>query len=72
MSPAALLETHENGLYGGIGPHPSFVQVAEPYIFEQTVRQRIVDGSGGNEARENANRLQGVQWIENVRKALHL
>ncbi|KAF2154167.1 hypothetical protein K461DRAFT_320327 [Myriangium duriaei CBS 260.36] len=71
MVPAPLMDIHENGLYGGIGPHPSFVQVAKPYIFESTVQQ-CLDKNGGNEARELSNRLQGVQWIDSVRKALSL
>ena len=68
MAPMALLEMHENGLYGGIGPHPSFVQVAKPFVFEQTV-QRC---RGDDEARETASRMQGVHWIDGVRKALNL
>ncbi|PNS16801.1 CTD kinase subunit beta [Sphaceloma murrayae] len=71
MVPMPTIETHENGLYGGIGPHPSYVQVAKPYIFEQSV-QRCLETNGNNEARESGNRLQGVAWIESVRKALQL
>ncbi|KAF4552069.1 Cyclin-like protein 1 [Elsinoe fawcettii] len=71
MVPAVTIETHENGLYGGIGPHPSFVQVAKPYIFEQSV-QRQLEANGGSEARDIVTRLQGVSWIDSVRKALQL
>ncbi|KAG8626951.1 hypothetical protein KVT40_005896 [Elsinoe batatas] len=71
MVPAVPVETHENGLYGGIGPHPSFVQVAKPYIFEQSI-QKSIEANGGSEARDINIRLQGVAWIDNVRKALQL
>ncbi|PSK36143.1 CTD kinase subunit beta [Elsinoe australis] len=71
MVPAPLIETHENGLYGGIGPHPSYVQVAKPYIFEQSI-EKCLEVNGNTESRESGGRLQGVAWIENVRKALQL
>ncbi|OJJ35668.1 hypothetical protein ASPWEDRAFT_40901 [Aspergillus wentii DTO 134E9] len=51
--------------------HPSFIQVAKPYIFEQTI-QNCIAAMGVNPLREEALRLQGVTWIDNVRKALHL
>jgi CTD kinase subunit beta len=51
--------------------HPSFIQVANPYIFEQTV-QSCIESMGMSLTRENALRLQGVAWIDNVRKALNL
>ncbi|OQE26510.1 hypothetical protein PENSTE_c005G00858 [Penicillium steckii] len=51
--------------------HPSFVQVAKPYIFEQTI-QECIQAMGVDPTREVSQRLQGVTWIDNVRKALRL
>ncbi|KAK2767282.1 RNA polymerase II C-terminal domain kinase beta subunit [Emmonsiellopsis sp. PD_33] len=53
------------------GPHPSYIQVAKPYIFERTVHECIA-ATGVDQLREDNIRLQGVTWIDNVRKALHL
>lgn len=53
------------------GPHPSFIRVASPYIFEQKV-QECLRALGSSEAKEDTIRLQGVMWIDNVRKALQL
>ncbi|KAL4928300.1 Fructosamine kinase-domain-containing protein [Aspergillus undulatus] len=51
--------------------HPSFIQVAKPYIFEQTI-QKCMTVMGVNPLREETMRLQGVTWIDNVRRALNL
>ncbi|KAJ5169020.1 uncharacterized protein N7482_004614 [Penicillium canariense] len=51
--------------------HPSFIQVAKPYIFEETI-QGCIEAMGVNRTREESLRLQGVSWIDNVRKVLHL
>lgn len=51
--------------------HPSFIQIAKPYIFEQTI-QDCIAAMGVNPLREEALRLQGVTWIDNVRRVLHL
>ena len=51
--------------------HPSFIQVAKPYILEQTI-QDCIAAMGVNPLREEALRLQGVTWIDNVRRVLHL
>ncbi|EPS27492.1 hypothetical protein PDE_02435 [Penicillium oxalicum 114-2] len=51
--------------------HPSFIEVARPYVFEETI-QGCIAAMGGNHTREESLRLQGVAWIENVRTALHL
>jgi CTD kinase subunit beta len=53
------------------GPHPSYIQVAKPFIFEQKVQGQII-ATGANPAREDNFRLQGVQWIDEVRRALQL
>ena len=52
-------------------PHPSFIQVARPYIFEKTI-QDCKAVMGVNPLREEALRLQGVALVDNVRRALHL
>ncbi|KAL2825481.1 Fructosamine kinase-domain-containing protein [Aspergillus cavernicola] len=51
--------------------HPSFLQVAKPYIFEQTI-QKCMAAMEVNTLREENLRLQGVTWIDNVRRALNL
>ncbi|KAJ5794391.1 Glutathione S-transferase/chloride channel C-terminal [Penicillium paradoxum] len=51
--------------------HPSFIQVANPYIFEQTV-ENCIEAMGVNPIRETSLRLQGVAWIDGVRRALNL
>ncbi|KAJ5272801.1 hypothetical protein N7478_007926 [Penicillium angulare] len=51
--------------------HPSFIQVARPYMFEQTI-QDCIHAMGMNPMREESLRLQGVSWIDNIRKDLHL
>ncbi|KEF55172.1 uncharacterized protein A1O9_08826 [Exophiala aquamarina CBS 119918] len=53
------------------GPMPNFVQVAKSYVFEQEIQQCLKD-NGVTQAREDNIRLAGVQWIENVRRALKL
>lgn len=52
-------------------PHPSFIQVAKPFVFEQTI-QECLAAIGVDPLREESLRLQGVTWIDNVRRALHL
>jgi CTD kinase subunit beta len=51
--------------------HPSFIQIAKPYIFEQTI-QKCIAAMEINPLREESMRLQGVTWIDNVRRALNL
>ncbi|KAL4796133.1 Fructosamine kinase-domain-containing protein [Aspergillus venezuelensis] len=51
--------------------HSSFIQVAKPYIFEQTI-QKCMAAMGVNTLREESLRLQGVTWIDNVRRVLNL
>ncbi|EAW08032.1 putative cyclin [Aspergillus clavatus NRRL 1] len=51
--------------------HPSFIQVAKPYVFEQTI-QKCIAAMGVNPLREESLRLQGVTWIDNVRRVLYL
>lgn len=47
------------------------MQVAKPYIFEPKV-QECIRATGTKEAKEDTIRLQGVAWIDDVRKALQL
>ncbi len=54
-----------------IGRLPNFVQVAKSYVFEQQI-QRSLQDTGVSQAREDSIRLAGVQWIDNVRRALKL
>ncbi|KAI9816327.1 MAG: RNA polymerase II C-terminal domain kinase beta subunit [Phylliscum demangeonii] len=54
-----------------VGPHPSYIQVAKPYVFEQKV-QRCLHSSRIGPVKEDSLRLQGVAWIDGVRRALHL
>ena len=64
QSVGSLVDVH-------VGPHPSYIKVAKPYIFEQRLEESIA-GTGANSAKEVAARLQGVAWIDNVRRSLHL
>ncbi|KAK6002185.1 hypothetical protein QM012_001823 [Aureobasidium pullulans] len=54
-----------------VGPHPSFIQVANPYIFQQQL-QNSLNALGATEHKEDSIRLQGVHYIDSVRKALQL
>ena len=53
------------------GRLPNHVQVAKTYVFEQEI-QRCLKDNGVSLAREDNIRLAGVQWIDNVRRALKL
>ena len=53
------------------GSLSSFIQVAKPFIFEKTI-QECFAATGADPIREDSNRLQGVTWIDNVRKSLQL
>lgn len=56
---------------GRTGPATSIIQVAKPYIFEQTIQERLKT-TGVSQLREDQIRLAGVQYIDSVRKALKL
>ena len=68
MAPVQSSEGVENG---HVGPHPSYIQVAKPYIFEEKL-QECMAVTGVTEAKEDNIRLTGVAWIDSLRKALHL
>ena len=73
ISPEKIRETENMGSNPSepLNPHPSFIQVARPYIFEKTI-QDCKAVMGVNPLREEASRLQGVTRIDSVRRMLHL
>lgn len=54
-----------------VGPHPSYIEVAKPYILQSAVQRCLVD-LAMSDAKEDAVRLQGVAYIDQVRRALQL
>lgn len=54
-----------------VGPHPSHIEIAKPYIFQHTITA-CLNAAGVTEAKDDSIRLQGVAWIDSVRKALQL
>jgi CTD kinase subunit beta len=54
-----------------IGPHASYIEVAKPYILESRIRKCLADLSM-TDTKEDAARLQGVTYIDQVRRALQL
>jgi hypothetical protein len=75
MSPAppsaSILLDVAAAQYQLVGPDPSVIQVAKPYIFERTIGE-CIKKIGTNAVKEDSFRLQGVAWIDNVRRALQL
>jgi CTD kinase subunit beta len=53
------------------GPHPSYIEVAKPYILQSRI-QKCLNDVNMSDAKEDAVRLQGVAWIDQVRRALQL
>lgn len=68
MSSSQITEPMENG---HVGPHPSYIEIAKPYIFEPRIKE-CLNAAGVSEAKDDSIRLQGVAWIDSVRKAMHL
>ena len=68
MAPSQIAEQTENG---HVGPHPSYIEIAKPYIFEPKIKECLA-AAGLSEAKDDNIRLQGVAWIDSVRKAMHL
>jgi hypothetical protein len=63
-----------NGAPTAEGPRrrlPCYNQVADAYVFQQTIDERL-RRVGVSQAREDNLRLAGVQWIDSVRRALKL
>lgn len=71
MVPAPMAPAPEPAQANPTGPHPSFIQVAKPYMFQQCVTSKLMT-IGTNPTREDQFRLQGVTWINDVRIALQL
>lgn len=75
MGTADIMVTNEPKI---IGPHPSTIRVSAPYITQSAVEKRLqppgLDAQERSiaEAREDGFRLQGVTWLDNVRRALQL
>ncbi|EME47104.1 hypothetical protein DOTSEDRAFT_41602 [Dothistroma septosporum NZE10] len=67
-----------NGEAKVIGPHPSTLRVSAPYITQSAVEKRLqpagLDAQERSiqEAREDSVRLQGVTWLDQVRRSLQL
>ena len=53
------------------GPTPGKVVVACSYYTQENLQELLLE-SRGTEARELSTRLQGVAWLDNIRKALEL
>lgn len=68
MAPSQVAEPMESG---HVGPHPSYIEMAKPYIFEPKIKECLT-AAGVSEAKDDSIRLQGVAWIDSVRKAMHL
>lgn len=69
MAPAAVLASREADQIPG--PRPSLIEVAKPYVFEERIRQAL-ESVGMQTSREDQIRMNGVLWIDQVRKALQL
>ena len=54
-----------------VGPHPSYVKTANPYISQAEIHE-CLSAAGMSEAKDDSIRLQGIAWIDGVRKALQL
>ncbi|KAJ4364521.1 RNA polymerase II C-terminal domain kinase beta subunit [Neocucurbitaria cava] len=54
-----------------VGPHPSYIEIAKPYIFQSRIDKCLRD-LNMSDAKEDVVRLQGVAWIDQVRRALQL
>lgn len=61
-----------------VGPHPSTIRVSAPYITQSAIEKKLAPSGldaqerSLQEAREDTARLQGVAWLDNVRRALQL
>jgi len=62
------IPANENGTPG---PHPSYIEIAKPYIFEQKLQEHMTR-IGMSEAKESEVRLRGITWIDSTRRALQL
>jgi CTD kinase subunit beta len=61
-----------------VGPHPSFIRVSAQYQTQAAIERKLQQPDSDHqersiaEAKEDSLRLQGVQWIDIVRRALQL
>ena len=56
---------------GRTGPHPSYIETAKPFVFESKVHECLTHARV-SESEDAKVRLQGIAWIDSVRKAMHL
>lgn len=68
MAPAASPSDRDRDR---VGPHPSYIEIAKPYILQSRMQKCLAEISM-SDAKEDAVRLQGVAWIDQVRRALQL
>ena len=68
MAPAASPSERERER---VGPHPSYIEIAKPYILQWRM-QKCLSEISMTDAKEDVVRLQGVAWIDQVRRALQL
>lgn len=67
-----------NGEAKAVGPPPSTIRVAAPFCTQSAIEKHLQPASldpqerSLAEAREDSVRLQGVTWLDNVRRALQL
>ena len=54
-----------------VGPHPSYIELAKPFIFQFKIHECLTKAAI-TEAKDDGIRLQGITWIDNVRKFMHL
>ena len=76
LAPPKVPPTHHTSMAPAaaddrVGPHPSYIEVAKPYILQSRIQQCLAD-INMSDAKEANVRLQGVTWIDNVRRALQL
>jgi CTD kinase subunit beta len=46
-----------------VGPHPSYIEIAKPYILQSRIQKCLRDVNM-SDAKEDTVRLQGVAWID--------
>jgi CTD kinase subunit beta len=54
-----------------VGPHPSYIEIAKPYILQSRIQRCLAEINMLND-KDDPVRLQGVAWIDQVRRALQL
>jgi CTD kinase subunit beta len=64
MAPAASSDER-------VGPHPSYIEIAKPYSLQSSI-DRSLKTFHMSEGKDDTVRLQGVTWIDSVRRNLQL